>query len=130
MPVPATTTSSVEVARAFADAYAGGDAAGVAERLAPDVREREIVPGTVVDQQGREAVVAELEAFLRPFGAPEILRNEVEPFGPLVRWSTRWRLHRDAERLLVEWHAFLTVQDGLVTRLDVVCSGVVAEPAE
>ena len=129
MSMTAATTSGLDVARAFADAYARGDAAAAAQWLAPDVQEREIVPGAIVDQRGREAVVAELRDFLRPYGPPEVLAHVVEPLGPLVRWSTRWRLRGAGEPRQVEWHAFLSVEDGLVTRLDAVCSGVVADAA-
>ena len=126
MSVPTANTRPLEVARAFADAYARGDAEAAAELLAPDVHEREIVPGGIVDQRGREAVVAEAVEFLRPYGQPEILAHVVEPLGPLVRWSTRWGLRGRGGTAQIEWHAFLTVENGLITRLDAVCSGVVA----
>jgi ketosteroid isomerase-like protein len=130
MSLSAARADAVEVATAFADAYARGDAAAAARWLAPDVREREIAPTRIVDQRGRDAVVAELTEFLRPYGPPEILRHTVEPLGPLVRWSTRWLMRADGRSLEVEWHAFLTIQGGLVTRLDVVCSGLVPQDDE
>jgi hypothetical protein len=39
-------------------------------------------------------------------------------------------MRADGRSLEVEWHAFLTIQGGLVTRLDVVCSGLVPQDDE
>lgn len=128
MPVPAPVATPLDVARTFADAYARGEAPEVAPLLAADVHEREITPGEIVDQHGRDAVIAEATTFLRPYGSPEVLSHVVEPLGHLVRWSTRWRLRSDDDASwLIEWHAYVTVRDGLITNLDVVCSGRVAE---
>ncbi len=127
MSVPARVSTPLEVARAFADAYARGAAAEVAPLLALDVHEREITPDGIVDQRGRDAVIAEATTFLRPYRPPEVLDHVVEPLGHLVRWSTRWRLRSDEGAWLIEWHAYLTVAEGLITNLDVVCSGRVAD---
>ncbi|HWI09478.1 MAG TPA: nuclear transport factor 2 family protein [Solirubrobacteraceae bacterium] len=129
MSVPAPVATPLDVARAFADAYARGKAPEVALLLAIDVHEREITPGGIVDQRGRDAVIAEATAFLRPYAPPEVLSHVVEPLGHLVRWSTRWRIRSNDASWLIEWHAYLTVRDGLITNLDVVCSGRVAERA-
>jgi hypothetical protein len=112
-----------EVARAFADAYAAGDAAAIAPLLDPDAHEREVTPGTIVDQRGPEAIAGEMSAFLAPYDEPETLVHELEPLGDRFRWTTRWRLTGGDGPWLVEWHAFLTVADGVVTGLDIVCSG-------
>ena len=127
MSVPAPVATPLDVARAFADAYARGEASEVAPLLAIDVHEREITPGGIVDQRGRDAVIAEATTFLGPYASPEVLSHAVEPLGHLVRWSTRWRLRSDDASWLIEWHGYLTVRDGLITNLDVVCSGRVAE---
>ena len=128
MSVPAPVATPLDVARAFADAYARGESTEVARLLAIDVHEREITPGEIVDQRGRDAVIAEATAFLRPYASPEVLSHVVEPLGHLVRWSTRWRLRADDDpSWLIEWHGYLTVRNGLITNLDVVCSGRVAE---
>ena len=128
MSVPAAVATPLDVARAFADAYARGEATEVARLLAIDVHEREITPGEIVDQRGRDAVIAEATAFLRQYASPEVLSHVVEPLGHLVHWSTRWRLRTDDDASwLIEWHGYLPVRDGLITNLDVVCSGRVAE---
>lgn len=128
MSVPAPVATPLDVARAFADAYARGEASAVARLLAIDVHEREITPGEIVDQRGRDAVISEATAFLRPYGPPELLSHVVEPLGHLVRWSTRWRLRsEDDASWLIEWHGYLTVREGLITDLDIVCSGRVAD---
>ena len=120
-------TTPYEIARTFADAYASGDGEAAAELLHPDVHEREVVPGAIVDQVGPDAVIGEMRDFLAPYGDPEVLVHEVEPFGPKFRWTTRWRIRGGGESWLVEWHSFVTVADGLVTELDIVCSGRVPD---
>ncbi len=127
MSVAASADNAIDVARRFAEGYARGNAPEVASLLALDVHEREITPGGIVDQRGRQAVVAEATDFLRPYGRPEVLHHVVEPLGELVRWSTRWRLRSADQAWLIEWHAFLTLEDGLITKIDTVCSGRVAD---
>lgn len=127
MGTPIAPSTAVDVGRAFAQAYAAGDRVEVARLLHPSVREREIVPGAVIEQQGPDAVVQEVSEFIAAHGEPETLELRVEALGPLVSWSTRWRMGRGAAAPIVEWHAFLTVQDGLVSRIDAVCSGLVPE---
>lgn len=125
MGTPVAPSAAVDVGRAFAEAYAAGDLAQVARLLHPAVREREIVPGAVIEQHGPDAVVQEVSGFIAAHGEAETLQLRVEALGPLVSWSTRWRMGRASR--VVEWHAFLTVEDGLVTGIDAVCSGMVAE---
>lgn len=127
MGTPVAPSAAVDVGRAFAEAYAAGDRARVASLLHPAVREREIMPGAVIEQHGPDAVVHEVSAFIAAHGEPETLQLRVEALGPLVSWSTRWRMGRPGASRVVEWHAFLTVEDGLVTGIDAVCSGLVAE---
>jgi hypothetical protein len=127
---PKLVAAPLEVARAFADAYAAGDADGAARFLDANAHEREIVPGAFVDQRGREAIIGEMTDFLAPYDPPEVLLHEVEPLGGRIRWSTRWRLTGGDGPWLVEWHSLLTVEEEQVTALDIVCSGRVREPAD
>lgn len=118
----------VEIGRAFTGAYTKGEWSSAAALLSPDVHERGLIPGVgLIELRGPDAVVAEGREFLAPYGRPEVLLDEVKPFGQLVRWSARWRLHDSVGSWLVEWHAFLTIEEGAVTALDMVCSGRLAE---
>lgn len=123
-----TETSPLEVVRTFADAYAHGDPAPAAHLLHPDVQEKAVVAGGYeADTRGRNAVLAELEAFLAPYGRPEILHQSIEPIGPYFRWSIRWRLQKGDVISLIDKLAFVTVEDGMITRFDVACTGRVPE---
>ncbi len=127
MSVPAPVATPLDVARAFADAYARGEASEVAPLLASDVHEREITPGGIVDQRGRDAAIAEATTFLRPArrrrSCPTLSNRQVTSSDG----RPGWRLRSHDASSLIEWHGYLTVRDGLITNLDVVCSGRVAD---
>lgn len=123
-----TETSALEVVRTFADAYAHGDAAPAAHLLHPDVQEKAVVAGGYeVDARGRDAILAELDEFLAPYGRPEIVHQSIEPIGPYFRWSLRWRLQKGDETSLLDKLTFVTAEDGLITRFDVACTGRMPE---
>jgi hypothetical protein len=120
----AAAAGAVETGRAFAAAYAAGDEEQLRRLLHPRVHEREIVPGAVVEPRRAETTIEELRAFRAAWEGIEVLVNEARPVGDLVRWSARWRVHRDARVGIVEFHALLGIQGGRIRTLDAVCSGV------
>lgn len=125
-----TVRNPLEVARVFTDAYARGDTASVAHLLHSQIHERAVVAGGYdVDVRGRDAYLAEIRDFLTRHQEPVILHHSVEPVGNLFRWSLRWRLHEDGNAVLIDKHAFLTIENGLITRVDEVCTGKLPEQA-
>lgn len=122
-PAPATADDPLSVVRSFVDACASHPA--LATRLLhPEIPYRALIAnGAVIEHRDRGALVGEWRDFLVAYGKPEILDNVIEPVGHLIRWSARWRVTRDGERSVFEWHGFLTVTDGLITRFDEVCTG-------
>lgn len=131
MPQSTTTVRNpLEVARAFTDAYARGETASVAHLLHSQIHERAVVAGGYdVDVRGRDAYLAEIRDSLAPYQPPVILHHSVEPVGHLFRWSLRWRLSEAGNTTLIDKHAFLTIENGLVTRVDEVCTGKLPEQA-
>lgn len=119
-----TITNPLEVVRGFADACAAAKPESAAHLVHPRVSFRALIAnGNAQHFDGRDALAAEYRAFTDHFGEPEVLHESVEPIGSLVRWSARWRMSKNGEKSLFEWHAFLAVEDGLITLLDEVCTG-------
>jgi ketosteroid isomerase-like protein len=127
MATRAKTADVLETGRAFADAYAAGDCSRVEVLLDPDVRYREITPSRMVDATGRAAILDEVREFLDRYDRHETLEVEAWQVGGRVGARTLWRLHRGEEIEVVEWCEYVTVRDGRITALDVVCSGPMPE---
>ncbi|MEX2196810.1 MAG: nuclear transport factor 2 family protein [Thermoleophilaceae bacterium] len=121
------TTDTLACGLAFAEAYAAGDEVRLETLLAPDVRQREIAPGEIVKLRGAPEVLREAREFLAAYDSHETLAVDVERVGERVRAGTRWRLRRGDDAWIVEWWEFLTVDDGRISAIDVVCSGAVRE---
>jgi hypothetical protein len=122
-----TTASALEIARAFASAYAEGDYDRVRELVTPDVLEREINPGGYVEFRGPDELIEEAREFTGKYGDPEVLELTVEPAGPLLRVINRWRLRREGEPVLCDFYELLSIEAGRVSQIDLVCSGTIPE---
>jgi hypothetical protein len=119
-----TTANPLEVVRRFTEACAAGRPEDGAHLVHPDIRFRALIAnGAEQTVEGRDAIIAEYRAFIDHYGWPEPLHQNVEQVGSLYRWSTRWRMTKDGEASLFEWHGYMAVEDGLITRFDEVCTG-------
>jgi hypothetical protein len=121
------STRMLDTARAFAEAYAAADYSAVEALLDPDVRYREITPSRVVETTGAAAILDELREFLDRFEGHETLELEATRLGGRVGARTRWRLRTGGDAEVVEWCEYMTVRDGRIATLDVVCSGPMPE---
>lgn len=121
--------SALEIGTEFARAYAAGEYERVRELVAPDVLEREINPRGYIEVRGPDKLIEEARDFTARHGDPEILELTTEMAGPLVRVINRWRHHgqQHEEPVLCDFYELLRIDDGRVTQIDLVCSGVVRE---
>ena len=119
------------VARTFLAGLVSQDFARLGEALAPDVRLRALLPGGPREWTGAAAVI---ERFARWFGDTtqfESVESTAVEVG--CRTHLRWRFRLQAERLgpgwfVVEQLAYGDADErGQITRLDVLCSGYLAE---
>jgi hypothetical protein len=118
------TANPLEIVRGFTEACAAGKPEDAAHLVHPHIRFRALIAnGNDQQLSGRDALVAEYRAFIDHYGQPEPLHQNVEQVGSLYRWSTRWRMTKDGEASLFEWHGYMAVEDGLITRFDEVCTG-------
>ena len=121
------TTDAALTGAAFAQAYANGDYDGAQALLAPDVRYREITPKQIVDETGPEPIISEVREFLGRFDRHVTLGVETGRIAGREFARTRWRLFEGDEVKVVEWCQYMTIEDGRVAALDVVCSGPMLE---
>lgn len=120
--------STPEVARRLAGAVCRGDFATLAGCLDADVRVRALIPPGFREAAGRDAGAALLRGWFATVDSIEPLTCDIGPVGGRTHLAWRLRMSRDGGHLVVEQHAFADVAGGLVTRLDVVCSGFLPEP--
>lgn len=117
-----------EVARAFADAYVCADLEAITTLLHPEVHEKAVLAGgSDMDSRGRDAFIAGVRNFFAGYERAEVLRQTIEPVGPFFRWSARLRLQKEDHSSFYEWHAFVTIENGLIKRIDVACTGDLPE---
>lgn len=107
----------------FVEAVARADAAGIAATLDPDAELRALVPGNEVEAEGGDAVAARFVAWFGGYDARELLSHGRDRVGTRTRVTYRLRVTRNSASWLVEQHAFCTIEDERITRIDLVCSG-------
>ena len=123
------TRSDVQVAELFVDAIARADWDGVERLLAPDVQLRALVPSTLREEAGPEAVVGRFKFWWAAINGLRLLDSGIEPMANQVR--VHYRLagaDPDDGPIVVEQQCYLTVANGSIAKINSVCSGF--QPAD
>ncbi|HSC49554.1 MAG TPA: nuclear transport factor 2 family protein [Gaiellaceae bacterium] len=123
------TRADVEVAERFLQALAAADWDAIGALLAPDVRLRALVPSTLRDDEGNEAVLGRFEFWWAALEDLRLLDSGVEPMANQVR--VHYRLagtDPDDGPVVVEQQCYFTVADGSIAKINSVCSGF--QPAD
>src|SRR5690242_6251035 len=113
------TRSDVQVAERFVDAIARADWDGVERLLAPDVRLRALVPATLREEEGAEAVVARFKFWWAAIEGLRLLDSGIEPLADQLR--VHYRLtgtDPDDGPIVVEQQCYLTVVDGSIAKIN------------
>ena len=118
---------------AFLDALVARDFGRLTDAIAPRATMRALVPPGHLDWEGREQVAGRFTFWFGGTDDFEVLEQGAEDVGgrALLRWRFRLRQERlgDAWQV-IEQVAFCDVApDGLVERVDLLCSGFRAEAA-
>jgi hypothetical protein len=121
------TTDTLACGLAFAEAFAAADEDRLEALLASDVRQRGVTGGEILRLRGAPEVVRQARDFLSRYDSHEILALDVESVGERIRAGTRCRMRRGEQAWIVEWWEFLTVEDGRIREIDMLCSGPVEE---
>jgi TusA-related sulfurtransferase len=91
--------------------------------LHPDVRLRALLPSRSVDIAGAGAVAAELVGWFDEVPDVSMLMTTVEPVGDVWHVGYRLGLHGLKAELVTEQHVYLTLRDGAIDGMQLLCSG-------
>ena len=124
MTTTAEHTEALDLAARWIDALTAKDFDRIGELLDPDARLRGLVPGNVRDESGRDASVNRLRVWYGDVDRLEVLQSELEEFEGIVRFRNRVRgVDPDLGWTTFEQAGFVRTADGLITSIDLVCSG-------
>jgi SnoaL-like domain len=119
--------------RQFVEAVAARDWAGLRAWLAPTVAFRALVPNEADpfrDWKGPDDTIAQLQRWFDDSDVLELERHDVEGVADKTRVTYLFHGHDDNEGWYhIEQHAYFEVDDGQITRIDLVCSGFREVPA-
>jgi ketosteroid isomerase-like protein len=122
--------SGAQAARGFLDALTGRDFDALEALLAPDVWLRALLPRRVDEHRGADEVSAAFRAWYGAAATFEPITHDHDPVGSKERVAYRIRLRPDWEPEtwhLIEQVAFLSVRDGRIRKIDLVCTGFMAD---
>jgi hypothetical protein len=122
--------SGARAARGFLEALTGRDFDAIEGLLAPDVWLRALLPRRVDEHRGADDVSAAFRAWYGATSAFEPIAFDHDPVGSKERVAYRIRLRPDWEPEtwhLIEQVAFLSVRDGHIRKIDLVCTGFMPE---
>jgi SnoaL-like protein len=118
------TRSDVQVAERFLDALGAGEWDAIERLLAADVQLRALVPSTLREEWGPEAVVSRITFWFAGLDGLQLLDAGIEPMADQVR--VHYRLagtDPDDGPVVVEQQCYFTVIDGAIAKINLVCSG-------
>jgi hypothetical protein len=115
---------SEQLGEAFARAIAAKDHARVVELLHPELDFRAMTPGRMWDATGPADVVTALEQWFEDSDVIEgIDKVETDRFADRERVGYRFRVRNEDGLHLVEQQAYLSLRDGQIGWLRIMCSG-------
>jgi hypothetical protein len=118
------TQSDVQVAERFLEALAAADWDAIERMLTPDVQLRALVPSTLREEEGPEAVVGRFRFWWAELADLRLIDSGVDTVAGQVR--VHYRLEgTDAEDgpVVMEQQCYFTVADGAIAKINSVCSG-------
>ncbi|HEU5264303.1 MAG TPA: nuclear transport factor 2 family protein [Gaiellaceae bacterium] len=118
-----TTAQASDIAARFLEALSHRDFDELAATFAPEGKLRGLVPSTLREAEGREAV-AERFGIWNDGNEWELLESDVEDFADVVK--LRWRVAAtDPEqgRTVYEQTAYAEIGEGGIAWMNLVCSG-------
>lgn len=103
-------------------AAAAGDFAEARSLLAADLHFRALTPHALREEHTREAAMRILEDWFAPTDAIESLSADTVVDRPAVRYRIRWSSAEEGP-FVFEQQVYYDVVDGLITGIDLICSG-------
>lgn len=120
----AQLSSATDPGAAFVAALAERDFSRLAGVLSPSARMRALIPPGPIELSGAEPAAAKFASWFGSAEGFELVRSAADPIGDRFHVWYRLRVKRNGNPWqLVEQHFFCSLEDGLITALDLVCSG-------
>lgn len=107
----------------FLDALAARDFDRLGSLMGPGVRFRALIPSGVAEEGTPSGVGNRFKEWFGDVDGLRVVRREVEPVSDRVRLSYRLRFRTAKGERVAEQYAFLTVADGKVSSINLLCSG-------
>ena len=116
-------TKPPAILSSLVERLAAGDFDGLAACLHPAVRLRELIPAGPGEQHGPKAAASRFRAWFGDASGLELVDSRVEAF--VDRWLVTYRIDLDegGRGYRVEQHLFCDLNDDLIGRIDLLCSG-------
>src|SRR5262245_12967057 len=123
----------LKLSNGFVDAVVQCDLTALADLVAPDVRVRALLPGGLREIDGVDALVERVDAWFGDGEQVDVVSSGTDEVGHKRHVWWRLQLHKPewgvGARRVVEQQAYLVVDDGRITRIDLVCTGFLDEGA-
>src|SRR5258706_9293533 len=96
--------------------------------LASDAHARFLLPHGLEEYDGRDAIVARIRSWFGSASVFELAASTEDEFGMRHRISWRFNVVRDGSRQVIEQLVYLDLGSQGIERIDLLCSGFLAEP--
>ena len=91
--------------------------------LADEIRLRALLPGGPIEENGRDAVLARFDDWFGSYDTVVLMDTAGDEVGDRVLVHYKLGFDPDADRRVLTQTVVCTVHEGLVGRMDLVCSG-------
>ena len=114
--------------RKFLELLAARDFEKLVASLASDAHARFLLPHGLEEFDGRDAIVARIRSWFGSASVFELAASTEEEVGMRHRISWRFNVVRDGSRQVIEQLVYLDLGPQGIQRIDLLCSGFLAEP--
>ena len=115
-------------ARKFLELLAARDFDRLAASLASDAHARFLLPHGLEEYDGRDAIVARIRSWFGSASLFDLAASTEDQVGMRHRISWRFNVVRDGSRQVIEQVVYLDMGPHGIERIDLLCSGFLAEP--
>jgi TusA-related sulfurtransferase len=116
-------------ARKFLELLTARDFDRLAASLAPSAHARFLLPHGLEEYDGRDAIVARIRSWFGSATVFDLTSSTEDEVGLRHRISWRFSVVRDGSRQVIEQLVYLDLGHRGIERIDLLCSGFLAEPS-
>ena len=113
----------------FLELLAARDFERLVASLASDAHARFLLPHGLEEYDGRDAIVARIRSWFGSASVFDLAASTEDQVGMRHRISWRFNVVRDGSRQVIEQVVYLDLGPHGIERIDLLCSGFLAEPA-